>query len=101
MDSAAYHFITHWRVLDTVKELQRGIGKVIDLHTKGWLPYAPRWQFRVTESNYPLLSMLGLDLYGWRVAARHVSTGDAEASPATAANAVGRDLLDERQRGSS
>jgi hypothetical protein len=26
-----------------------GVGKVIDLYTKGWLPYTLRWQFRVTE----------------------------------------------------
>jgi hypothetical protein len=79
--SADYHFITHWRVECTAKEVsdilgnapdlvrwwpsvyldvqeleigdERGIGKVIDLYTKGWLPYTLRWQFRVTESNYP------------------------------------------------
>ncbi|MFN8515205.1 MAG: SRPBCC family protein [Chloroflexia bacterium] len=84
--SADYHFITHWRVQATatevsdvlgnapdlvrwwpsvyldVKELEigdeRGIGKVIDLYTKGWLPYTLRWQFRVTESNYPYGSTL-------------------------------------------
>ena len=37
---------------------ERGIGKVIDLYTKGWLPYTLRWQFRVTESNYPYGSTL-------------------------------------------
>jgi hypothetical protein len=76
-----YHFVTHWRVpgsrqevadilgnapdlsrwwpsvyLD-VRELQpgdeRGIGKVVDLHTKGWLPYTLRWHFQVTESDPP------------------------------------------------
>jgi hypothetical protein len=30
-----------------------GIGKVVSLHTRGWLPYTLRWQFRVTESRYP------------------------------------------------
>jgi hypothetical protein len=30
-----------------------GVGKVVDLYTKGWLPYTLRWQFRVTESNPP------------------------------------------------
>lgn len=76
-----YHFITHWRVKGTVEEVadilndatdlvrwwpsvyldvqeveagdQKGIGRVISLYTKGWLPYSLRWQFRVTESNYP------------------------------------------------
>jgi len=32
---------------------ERGVGRVIDLYTKGLLPYTLRWQFRVTESNYP------------------------------------------------
>ncbi len=76
-----YHFITHWHLPNTtvqeisailgngpdlarwwpsvylaVKELepgdpQTGVGKVIDLYTKGWLPYTLRWQFRVTDSH--------------------------------------------------
>lgn len=72
-----YHFITHWRVQGTVQEVadiigdagdlarwwpsvyldvkvlekgdEKGLGKVVDLYTKGWLPYTLRWQFRVTE----------------------------------------------------
>jgi hypothetical protein len=74
-----YHFTTHWHLPNTtvqeisailgngpdlarwwpsvylaVKELepgdpQTGIGKIIDLYTKGWLPYTLRWQFRVTD----------------------------------------------------
>ncbi|MFQ5611954.1 MAG: SRPBCC family protein [Anaerolineae bacterium] len=76
-----YHFITHWRVEGTLEEVadiisdapdlarwwpsvyldvqqlepgdERGIGKVVSLYTKGWLPYTLRWQFRVTESRYP------------------------------------------------
>lgn len=32
---------------------ERGIGRVVDLHTKGWLPYTLRWRFRVTESDPP------------------------------------------------
>lgn len=32
---------------------ERGLGRVVDLYTKGWLPYTLRWQFRVTESNPP------------------------------------------------
>jgi hypothetical protein len=31
----------------------RGIGKVVRLHVKGWLPYALRWQFRVTQAERP------------------------------------------------
>jgi hypothetical protein len=77
----SYHFITHWRVKATLDEINqtlgsatdlarwwpsvylevrelapgdaRGIGRVIDLYTKGWLPYTLRWQFEVTESRYP------------------------------------------------
>lgn len=76
-----YHFITHWRVPGTVDEVaeilsdipslsrwwpsvyldvqetrpgdEDGIGKEVSLYTRGWLPYTLRWQFRVTESDYP------------------------------------------------
>ncbi len=76
-----YHFITHWRVpgriddvaailgdpLDlprwwpsvylTVRELapgdSEGRGRVVDLYTKGWLPYTLRWRFQVTELDPP------------------------------------------------
>ncbi|MGQ0600848.1 MAG: SRPBCC family protein [Anaerolineales bacterium] len=76
-----YHFITHWRVPSTceavtqilgnapdltrwwpsvyldVVELEQsrkdGLGKVISLYTKGWLPYTLRWQFRVSEVRHP------------------------------------------------
>lgn len=72
-----YHFITHWRMPGTLAEVaqiigdaaglvrwwpavyldvrevepgdERGVGKVIDLYTKGWLPYTLRWRFRVRE----------------------------------------------------
>jgi hypothetical protein len=30
-----------------------GIGRVVELHTKGWLPYTLRWRFTVTESDPP------------------------------------------------
>lgn len=30
-----------------------GVGAVIDLFTKGWLPYTLRWRFRVTERRLP------------------------------------------------
>jgi hypothetical protein len=81
MASNEYHFTTTWRVRASlpevnelisnapelprwwpavyleVKELEkgdeRGLGKVIGLYTKGWLPYTLRWQFRVIESRYP------------------------------------------------
>lgn len=75
-----YHFVTTWRIEDTtVREItdvladaedlprwwpsvyldvktvepgdERGIGKTVDLHTKGWLPYTLRWSFRVTEAG--------------------------------------------------
>lgn len=72
-----YHFITVWRIPGTVEEVGRiivdgdsltrwwpsvyldvreiapgepsGLGRVIDLYTKGWLPYTLRWRFRVSE----------------------------------------------------
>jgi hypothetical protein len=81
MSSNEYHFMTHWRVRGTVAEVSeiignapdlvrwwpsvyldvqelepgdaQGIGKVVSLFTKGWLPYTLRWQFRVTKSRYP------------------------------------------------
>ncbi len=77
MSSNEYHFITQWRVKSTIKEVadilgdagdlvrwwpavyldvqvlqpgdEQGLGKVVSLYTKGWLPYTLRWQFRVTE----------------------------------------------------
>lgn len=38
-----------------------GVGKVIRLYTKGWLPYTLRWSFRVTESRRPH----GFSLEAW------------------------------------
>lgn len=32
---------------------ERGLGRVVDLYTKGWLPYTLRWRFRVVESDPP------------------------------------------------
>lgn len=74
-----YHFITQWCVKGTVEEVSRvladpndlvrwwpsvyldikvleqgdeaGVGKVVELYTKGWLPYTLRWNFRVTETR--------------------------------------------------
>ncbi|WP_246999888.1 SRPBCC family protein [Halosolutus gelatinilyticus] len=76
-----YHFVTRWRVQGTVEEVadvlsdptdlprwwpsvyldaqltkpgdEDGIGKEVSLYTTGWLPYTLRWDFRVTESDYP------------------------------------------------
>jgi hypothetical protein len=81
MQANEYFFHTHWLVEGTVKEVadilgdaeglkrwwpsvyldvrevrpgdDRGLGKEVELYTKGWLPYTLRWRFRVTESNYP------------------------------------------------
>ena len=77
MPTNDYHFITRWRLNATVEEVARiltdapgltrwwpsvysdvrelapgdarGLGKVIGLYTKGWLPYTLRWQFRISE----------------------------------------------------
>lgn len=77
MSSNDYHFITRWQVPGTAKEVadvledakdlvrwwpavyldvkvlekgdEQGLGKVVSLYTKGWLPYTLRWSFRVTE----------------------------------------------------
>ncbi|HEY7912032.1 MAG TPA: SRPBCC family protein [Blastocatellia bacterium] len=89
MGNNDYHFITRWRVEGTVNEVSdilkeaerlplwwpsvyldvqvldpgddEGVGKVVSLYTKGWLPYTLRWQFRVTESRYPH----GFSLRAW------------------------------------
>ena len=79
MASKDYHFITHWHVPGQVKEVTDiigdsealvrwwpsvylnveelepgdadGIGRVISLYTKGWLPYTLRWQFRISARH--------------------------------------------------
>lgn len=88
MPNNEYAFTTHWRVESTVQEVMEilsdapdlarwwpsvylavtelapgepsGVGKEIDLYTKGWLPYTLRWQFRVTE-----VSAAGFALEAW------------------------------------
>ena len=73
----SYHFITNWeleascaevyKILKASDDLPRwwpsvylevktiekggenGLGKTIELYTKGWLPYTLRWKSRVTE----------------------------------------------------
>ena len=77
----AYNFLTTWRVRANREEVYRiledvdalpawwpsvyldvkvrekgqpgGIGKLVEVYTKGWLPYSLRWHFRVTASNFP------------------------------------------------
>jgi hypothetical protein len=89
MSSNDYHFVTHWRVKSTLPELSdilgnapdlvrwwpsvyldvqelepgddHGVGQVVSLYTKGWLPYTLRWKFRVTENRYPY----GFTLRAW------------------------------------
>lgn len=89
MSTNAYVFQTRWRFAATadeiadiladgpalkrwwpsvyldVKELEpgdaTGVGKVIDLYTKGWLPYTLRWKFRVTEVTRPFRVALEAD----------------------------------------
>lgn len=76
-----YHFVTTWRLVGTREEIaailgdaaglarwwpsvylevsvpdegdERGVGKVVELYTKGFLPYTLRWRFRVTRSDPP------------------------------------------------
>lgn len=76
-----YHFINHWRVEGTVEEVadiiaeplamqrwwpawclgaedvqkgdDRGVGRVVNIYAKGWMPYAIRWRMRVVESDRP------------------------------------------------
>ena len=76
-----YHFVTRWRVeatpdevfavLDDAEGLVRwwpavyldvrvaeegdetGVGALVELYTKGWLPYTLRWRFRVREKRPP------------------------------------------------
>ena len=89
MSANEYHFITHWRVPGTQEEVSgilgdpldlprwwpsvylsvreiepgdaNGVGRVVELHTKGWLPYTLRWRFRTTESRRPF----GFSLEAW------------------------------------
>ena len=89
MKSNEYAFTTHWRVQSTCQEISDilgnapdlvrwwpsvylavkegepgdadGVGKVVSLITKGWLPYTLRWQFRVTDNRVPR----GFSLEAW------------------------------------
>src|SRR5688572_9477524 len=79
MAANKYHFVSRWRVEGTMQEVTdilgdaadlvrwwpsvyldvqvvepgepNGLGKVVKLYTKGWLPYTLRWNFRVTEAG--------------------------------------------------
>src|SRR5690242_8565107 len=81
MRSNEYSFVTCWRVQGTpeevfrvledpldlvrwwpavyldVKEVQpgdaEGLGRVVRLHTRGWLPYTLRWYLRGVERTFP------------------------------------------------
>ncbi len=76
-----YYFITKWRVKGSLEEVadilkdveslvkwwpsvylgvkvlrqgnENGVGTLVELDTKGWLPYTLKWNFCVTESDYP------------------------------------------------
>jgi hypothetical protein len=89
MSANEYHFVTTWRVPGTIEQVSdilgdpldlprwwpsvylaveqiepgdaSGVGRVVALHTKGWLPYTLRWRFRVTESRRPY----GFSLEAW------------------------------------
>jgi hypothetical protein len=73
-DTNDYVFVTRWRLATTIREVfeilddpetlprwwpsvylavRRLPDGVVDLYTKGWLPYRLRWQFRVTERHPP------------------------------------------------
>jgi Polyketide cyclase / dehydrase and lipid transport len=79
--SNQYVFVTHWRVQASIDEVfailsgaadlprwwpsvylevrvvepgdEEGVGRSVDLWTKGWLPYTLRWSFRVTSADRP------------------------------------------------
>ncbi len=80
--ASEYAFLTRWRIRGTTREVtdvlaeatelprwwpsvymdvkelaagdpKTGVGRVVQLYTKGWLPYTLRWSFTVTESDPP------------------------------------------------
>ena len=89
MKTNDYHFVTHWRVEATLDEVSTvledalslkrwwpsvylsvreieppkadGTGRLVELHTKGWLPYTLKWRFRVIETRRPY----GFSLRAW------------------------------------
>ena len=92
MQTSSYHFITNWQVEATCKEVYtilkeaddldrwwpsvyldvatrqkgdtHGLGKIVELYTKGWLPYTLKWQFRVTEVHPDTCSGFSLEAFG-------------------------------------
>lgn len=82
----SYRFVTHWRVdgrceevadiLEDVDEIPKwwrsvyrsarvierggahGLGRIVEVTTKGFLPYSLRWTYRVTQVDYPHTSTL-------------------------------------------
>jgi hypothetical protein len=76
-----YHFVSRWRVEGSAQDVyeilfdaggrvhwwrdvfldvqflepgdERGVGQVVRLLTKGWLPYKLRWQYRITDVRPP------------------------------------------------
>ena len=90
----SYHFLTRWRVAGTVAEVRavlsdaaslprwwpsvylgvdllegggaNGVGRVVAVHTKGWLPYTLRWTPRIIEpiSDSGFALQAGGDLQG-------------------------------------
>lgn len=80
-ETADYQFLTTWKVRATREEVYAiledvehladwwpsvyldvkvrekgqpgGVGKLVSLYTKGWLPYTLRWDFRVTATHFP------------------------------------------------
>ena len=97
MFATDYHFVTRWRVAGDLEDVagvladpedvvrwwpavyldveelapgdDQGVGKVVCPHTKGWLPYTLRWDFRVTESRHP---------HGWTLEASGDFVGRGE-----------------------
>lgn len=81
MATNEYHFVTQWRMRSTCEEMteilhdaaglsrwwpsvyldvavlemgdERGIGRLVALYTKGWLPYTLHWRLHVTHNNNP------------------------------------------------
>jgi hypothetical protein len=81
MSIVDYHFTTRWRVKGTCEEVsailrdveslprwwpsvylsvnvlrhghENGIGTLVQLHTKAWLPYTLKWNLCVIEAEYP------------------------------------------------
>jgi hypothetical protein len=90
MPASDYHLVSHWRVLGRVKDVydvisdqeelprwwpaaflevlevepagEDGLGAVIRMETRGWLPYKLHWHLRVDERSPP--NRLGFHVWG-------------------------------------